>query len=68
VYHLLLFFHLRPANQPTVTGVALCRKKKKLDARGLEYGSISARVVLAGAEDGCMWQGWNRLTEQDRNA
>jgi hypothetical protein len=24
VYHLLLFFHVRPANQPTTTGVYLC--------------------------------------------
>ena len=27
VCHLLLFVHVRPANQPTVTGVALCNKK-----------------------------------------
>jgi hypothetical protein len=25
--HLLLFFHVRPANQPTVTGVDLCHEK-----------------------------------------
>jgi len=27
VYHLLLFFHMWPANQPTVTGMDLCHKK-----------------------------------------
>jgi len=27
VYQLLLLFHVRPANQPTVPGVALCNKK-----------------------------------------
>jgi hypothetical protein len=27
VYQLVLFFHVRPANQPTVTRVALCQKK-----------------------------------------
>jgi hypothetical protein len=26
VYHLLLFFHARPANQPTITGVVLYHK------------------------------------------
>ena len=27
MYHLLLFFHVRPPNQPTITGVALCPTK-----------------------------------------
>lgn len=27
MYHLLRFFHVRPANQPTITDVALCHKK-----------------------------------------
>jgi hypothetical protein len=27
VCHLVLFVHLRPSNQPAVTGVALCNKK-----------------------------------------
>jgi len=27
VYHLLLFLHVRPENQATMTGVALCQKK-----------------------------------------
>jgi hypothetical protein len=27
MYHLLLFFHVRPANQATITGVALYHKK-----------------------------------------
>jgi hypothetical protein len=27
VYH-LLFLHARPANQPTIMGLALCRKKR----------------------------------------
>ena len=26
LYHLLLFWHMRPANQPTITGVARCQK------------------------------------------
>jgi hypothetical protein len=27
VYHLLLFFHMWPVNQPTVTDMVLCHKK-----------------------------------------
>jgi hypothetical protein len=27
IYHLLLFFHVQPTNQPTIMGVALCHKK-----------------------------------------
>ena len=35
VYHLLLFFHVRPAEEPTITGVAFHHKKNhalELDA------------------------------------
>jgi len=28
VHHLLLLFHVRPTNQPTVTGVALLSKRR----------------------------------------
>ena len=27
MYHLLLFVHVRPVNQPVITDVALCREK-----------------------------------------
>jgi hypothetical protein len=54
VYH-LLFFHARPANQPTMTGVAL--RHKSFDVHGLTlhitcYSKIAVQndIVLPGVE------------------
>jgi hypothetical protein len=39
VYQLLLFFHVRPATRPTITGVAVCHENFGLSCRVIKGGS-----------------------------
>jgi hypothetical protein len=44
VYHVFLFFHVRPVNQPTTTGVALFRAKFERLCLRFFVGQSSVRV------------------------
>jgi hypothetical protein len=47
IYHLLLFFHVRPANKPTITGLALWHKPKTVvDPCAVEWIHPKSVVLL----------------------
>ena len=50
VYKLLLYFHFRPANQPTITGMALWHKY--LNARGINVPDLT--ISLCSSTAHCM--------------